>query len=73
MASHEEVESLTGCEVGGVPPIGPAIGLPTYLDNAFLQNETMDFNAGERERSVEMQTADFVRLVNPTMLDISSE
>lgn len=71
MATHEEVKTLTNCEVGGVPPIGPTVGLPTYLDESFTANETMDFNAGERERSIEMLVKDFVQVVEPQICDIS--
>lgn len=71
MATHQEVFDLTTCEVGGVPPIGVVMNLPTYLDEGFLGNTKMDFNAGDRAKSIEMQVSDFVEIVNPMVFAFS--
>lgn len=62
MASPEKVLQATGCEPGGVPPFGHLFGLRVILDPALLEYEWIDFNAGERTRSVEMRSADYLRL-----------
>lgn len=62
MASPERVMQATGCQPGGVPPFGKLFGLRVVLDPALLEHEWIDFNAGERTRSVEMRSADYLRL-----------
>ncbi|MDI9584403.1 MAG: YbaK/EbsC family protein [Acidobacteriota bacterium] len=62
MASPEKVMQATGCEPGGVPPFGHLFGLRVILDPALLEYEWIDFNAGERTRSVEMRATDYLRL-----------
>jgi len=62
MASPEKVMRATGCEPGGVPPFGHLFGLRVILDPALLEYEWIDFNAGERTRSVEMRATDYLRL-----------
>lgn len=62
MASAEKVREATGCEPGGVPPFGNLLGLRVIVDPSLLAQEWIDFNAGERTRSVEMRSADFLRL-----------
>lgn len=62
MASPETVMQATGCEPGGVPPFGHLFGLRVILDPALLEYEWIDFNAGERTRSVEMRATDYLRL-----------
>ena len=65
MVSAEELYNLTGLEVGAVPPFGPLMGLPTYVDEGLLALPRIAFNAGSRGTSVLMATADFQRLVQP--------
>jgi Ala-tRNA(Pro) deacylase len=60
MAPAEAVREATGCEPGGVPPFGSIFGLPTLVDPCLLELQHMDFNAGDRARSVEMRTADYL-------------
>lgn len=60
MAPAEAVREATGCEPGGVPPFGGIFGLPTLVDPGLLQLQYIDFNAGDRSRSVEMRTADYL-------------
>lgn len=62
MAPAETVRKATGCEPGGVPPFGHIFGLPTLVDPSLLELEYMDFNAGDRSRSVEMRTADYLKV-----------
>lgn len=71
MASAEKVLELTTVEVGGVPPLGTVIGLPTYLDQAFTKNRMMDFNAGDKSITIEMKTADYLTIVEPTLMTLS--
>jgi Ala-tRNA(Pro) deacylase len=68
MASAEKVRAVTGCEPGGVPPFGHFFGLRVIVDPSLLENEWIDFNAGERTRSVEMRAQDYVQLSGAEVL-----
>jgi Ala-tRNA(Pro) deacylase len=73
MASAERVREATGCEPGGVPPFGSLFGLRVLLDPSLLQYERIDFNAGERTRSVEMRSGDFVAIERPEIVEFAGE
>ncbi len=63
MARPEQVLEATGCEPGGVPPFGNLFGLRVLVDPSIAEQELIDFNAGERTRSIEMRADDYLRLV----------
>ena len=73
MASPEKVSEATGCEPGGVPPFGNLFSLRVILDPSLLQHEWIDFNAGERTRSVEMRADDYVRLAGAEIVEFAKE
>ncbi len=56
LASPEEVLRETGCEVGGVPPLGHKNQLPLLVDNGILENEYSEFNAGLTTTSIRVKT-----------------
>lgn len=73
-ASEEEVAAVTsGIQVGGVPPFGNLFGLEVFVDPALFGNEEIIFNAGDRSFSVAMRSADYKKIVNPTVLEIAKE
>lgn len=69
MASSEEVLKIAGCEVGGVPPFGNLFDkpIPIYVDEGFLKNEFMEFNAGDRSISIRMKVNDWVKIAKPAI------
>ena len=70
-ATVEEVAAVThGIEPGGVPPFGTLFTIPVFVDRSLLENEEIIFNAGDRRYSIAMRTADYVRVVAPTVVDI---
>jgi len=73
MASPEKVLAATGCEPGGVPPFGGLFGLRTIVDPSLMENEWIDFNAGERTRSVEMRAADYLRLSGAEVIAFAAQ
>ena len=69
-ARDEELFELTGCHTGAVPPFGNLFGLPVYMDDCLLAEDTVYFNCGSHtvslrmsredlQRATEAQTADF--------------
>jgi Ala-tRNA(Pro) deacylase len=70
-ATREEVEQLTGLQPGSIPPFGSLFGLRIYCDPALAENASINFNAGDHAISVQMSFADFVRVEEPTLLQIT--
>ena len=74
MASHEEVLEQTGCEVGGVPPLGHKKQLPLFVDSGVFNNEFNEFNAGLTTVSIRLGSGDLRKAFNKlhaTECDIS--
>jgi len=63
LAKAEEMQKLTGCEVGGVPPFGNLFDLPVFVEKSLGENEEIDFNAGLRTKSIKIKFADYLKLV----------
>ena len=73
-ATEAEVIKLTdGVVPGGVPPFGNVFGLPVYVDTTLLENEEIIFNAGDRSYSIVMKSADYLRVVQPTVVSIIAQ
>jgi len=71
-ASEEEVSEITGgVQRGGVPPFGNLFGLTIYADQNIFSNECIIFNAGDRSFSIGMLSADYLKLTNPKVADIT--
>ncbi len=63
LASRDEVLEVTDCVPGSVPPFGNLWNIPVYADNSL--SETINFNAGLLEKSVQMFLKDWKRIVKP--------
>ena len=68
-ASPTEVLEVTGCEIGGVPPFGHTKRgennvIKTYMDKDVLDNELVNFNAGDRKISVTMKSNDLKKVIS---------
>jgi Ala-tRNA(Pro) deacylase len=65
LATESELgELFPDCDVGAVPPIGPAWGMDTYLDECFLGNdEEIYFEAGDHEDLVRVSGEQFQKLL----------
>jgi Ala-tRNA(Pro) deacylase len=67
LGDPEEVEAVTGCEVGSVPPFGPCLGIESYVDEAVFDKDVVHASIGTHTDSVKVSTAvfedlDFTRL-----------
>jgi len=61
-ATPDELQALTGCAPGAVPPFGNLFGLPVLVDEALCRNPRVAFNAGSNAVSITMRCEDMVRL-----------
>ena len=63
MATEEEVSGLfKDCERGAVPPIGPAYGIRTVIDDSFDDLDDVYFEGGDHRTLVHMSGDQFQRL-----------
>jgi len=72
LANPEEVLLSTGCEIGSVHPFGVVMGLATYMDRSVLENEQVNFNIGLHEVSMQIASADLVKVLKPTICDVAN-
>ncbi|MEN8181881.1 MAG: YbaK/EbsC family protein [Myxococcota bacterium] len=64
LATEPELEQLfRDCEVGAVPPLGAAYGLPTVVDDSLLNTPDVYFEAGDHEDLVHLSGVEFLSLL----------
>jgi Ala-tRNA(Pro) deacylase len=64
LATEDELATLfSDCEPGAVPPLGPAYGIETFLDQALTSLAHVYFEAGDHEQLVHMKGDDFRALL----------
>lgn len=74
MATEDELRRLfPDCELGAMPPLGNLYDMPVYLDSSLTGEEQIAFNAGTHRDVVHMHTADYRRLVQPTVITLARE
>ncbi len=56
-ASEDEVVQHTGCEPGGVPPLGHSQALAVIVDPSVFGSEYSEFNAGLKTRSIRIKSS----------------
>ncbi len=61
-ADADFVRAVTGFAIGGVPPIGHAQEMETYLDEDFLQYQTIWAAAGTPNAIFELTTSDLQKM-----------
>jgi len=64
LSTEEEfVKLFSDCEPGAVPPLGPAYGIETFLDEALTSLANVYFEAGDHEQLVHTSGEDFQKLL----------
>ncbi|SFT59356.1 Ala-tRNA(Pro) deacylase [Kosakonia arachidis] len=70
LASPLEVEHLTACVFGAIPPFSFHPDLHLVADPVLFQRfDDIAFNAGLLEKSVIMDTQDYLRIAQPEIVD----
>ena len=69
-ADADFVRTVTGFAIGGVPPIGHAQRMETYLDEDFLQYETIWAAAGTPNAIFELKTSDLQAMTGGTVVRV---
>jgi Cys-tRNA(Pro) deacylase len=73
LADPETVETTTGYPVGGVPPLGHDVDLPTYLDERVLQYDSVYPAAGTAERLFEIDPQRLLDLTDATVAGFTTD
>ena len=70
-ASEDEVIAITnGVKPGGVPPFGILWDLPVFCEKTLFDNEEIIFNAGDRSVSIAITANDYLKAVEPEIVDV---
>ncbi|GGD13823.1 YbaK/prolyl-tRNA synthetase associated domain-containing protein [Franconibacter pulveris 1160] len=69
LASPAEVDALTGCVFGAIPPFSFHPNLKLVADPLIFERfDEIAFNAGLLEKSIVMDTADYLRIARPELV-----
>ena len=71
-ASPETAQELTGCVMGAVPPFALNPALSIVVEEDLLANETLFFNAGRLDRSMALDTRDWMAIAKPRIARIAA-
>lgn len=65
LATEDELLDLfADCDIGAIPPIGEAFGIPSYVDVSLDDSVDVYFEAGDHEALVHMSGLQFRQLMN---------
>lgn len=71
-ASPGTAQELTGCVMGAVPPFALNPALSIVVEEDLLANETLFFNAGRLDRSMALDTRDWMAIAKPRIARIAA-
>jgi prolyl-tRNA editing enzyme YbaK/EbsC (Cys-tRNA(Pro) deacylase) len=69
-ADADFVRAVTGYAIGGVPPVGHLQRMETYLDEDFLQYETIWAAAGTPNAIFELKTSDLQKMTGGRVVKV---
>lgn len=70
-ARPEIVKEIMGCEVGACYPFGQLLDLQTIVDPKIKSSTAVAFNPGRHDRTIIMNSADYLSITPHLMADIS--
>jgi len=64
LATERELLKLfEDCEIGAIPPIGPAFGMETVVDDSLMMCNDVYFEAGDHEKLIHVKGPSFRKLL----------
>lgn len=64
LATELELAALfQDCELGAIPAVGPAYGLPVIVDDSLTERPDIYFEAGDHRELIRMDTRQFKKLL----------
>jgi len=74
LASADDAMRVTGCVVGAIPPFALAADIDLIVDPALVDGAgEIAFNAGRLDRSIVLDTADYLRVARPRLVPIAQD
>ncbi|RJG22376.1 YbaK/prolyl-tRNA synthetase associated domain-containing protein [Massilia cavernae] len=71
LMSPQEIDTLTGCVLGAIPPFSLNQDLQLVADPELLARyQEIAFNAGRLDASIVLATEDYLRIAQPQLVDI---
>jgi Cys-tRNA(Pro)/Cys-tRNA(Cys) deacylase len=71
LVETRDAERLTGYRVGGISPFGARRALPVYAERTYLEHDRVALNGGARGLIIELDRDDLVRVLAPTVGDLT--
>ncbi len=73
LATPEEAMKQTGCAIGAIPPFSFSPDSKLAVDPALIEShDEIAFNAGRLDRSMVLNTEDYVRIAQPLIQPLSA-
>ncbi|MDB5743926.1 MAG: hypothetical protein JWR68_2241 [Polaromonas sp.] len=73
LASPEEAIQATGCVIGAIPPFAAGADLRLIVDPELVNTyDEIAFNAGRLDRSMVLNTQDYLRIAEPLVCSVCS-
>ena len=69
-ADADFVRAVTGYAIGGVPPVGHVQKIETYMDEDFLQHETVWAAGGTPNAIFELKTSDLQKMTDGNIVRV---
>lgn len=64
LATEMELAALfQDCELGAIPAVGPAYGVPVIVDDSLTERPDIYFEAGDHRELIHMDTREFKKLL----------
>jgi Cys-tRNA(Pro)/Cys-tRNA(Cys) deacylase len=74
MAAHDQAESLTGLQTGGISPLALINkGFDVYLDDRALRFDAIAVSAGERGANLLVPVKDLIKLTRARMVRLAED
>lgn len=74
MATHDQAESLTGLQTGGISPLALINkGFDVYLDDRALRFDAIAVSAGERGANLLVPVKDLIKLTRARMVRLTED
>jgi Ala-tRNA(Pro) deacylase len=68
LASPEEASFETDCQIGAIPPFTFSPRIRLFVDPALVENyDEIAFNAGRLDRSIVLNSNDYLRITQPEL------
>lgn len=72
LATEDQFQGMfPGVEPGAMPPFGNLFDMAVYVDEGLTRDRRIAFNAGTHSELIQLDYADFERLVQPTIANFT--